>query len=303
MGFFLFLFLSSFSLRSDFTHDVSSYEAYLANKQLMRSDLAKFQDRYGFDQQDQVFAQALVDVDYAKKIKKTIVLPKRGAVYVPLFSVEQNNQDKNRYVKAPDVFRVVNARRMASVIKYHKFCYLAVARKAIGRLPSVEQDVVLAQPVCGEAVTDVSLEEIKELAEFVKITGFTDFGGFNVKICEQHFPALRLRNLIRDLKTKKLTFIDTENISFGGEDPPVEWACSGTVHPCSQLSTLLRMYDHLYAFINDESREWLEQEIEQMIKRQEGFECRIPLPNNSKYDDDDIDFAQAAKEYPVRLSW
>lgn len=296
------LFLFSFGLLVQADENIEKiFQQKFAQNAELNSELnfSKFLSRYGLSTELQKKVDTCLTDD---DCRKTLMQPLTSK-YTIQFSFQDGshkrssfviNQDQlpsfiyvlNYYVKFPDIYRVLNAARMNNCIKMHGLDKLAVPRKSLGFIKGVGYRI-FSKEVVGHPVQDISLQEIQQLAQFVKLTGFMDFG----------YPGQSdsLPNLIREVSTGKLVFIDTENVSFSthplGDDQKRLFTLE------SQLSSMMLLWDRSCNIMDKDAKNWLRDHIKSMMQNGEGVDFRPVIPHNKEYDDHDIDFEAVKKEF------
>ena len=184
------------------------------------------------------------------------------------------------YHKGNRIDRIINANRIKCVIKNNKFEHIGVpekcliARKELFSSPLLPWGYhpvwdVTAKALPNNAVKDISLSEVQELAQFVVLTGYQDFEG------PEH-------NILRDPKTEKIVFFDTEDASFTNP-----W--------CRTKTQLIANLLSLRSIMTSEASFWLEAHLE-TISKEPQVEI-TPIHRNADYDTQGVNLDLVIKEY------
>lgn len=187
--------------------------------------------------------------------------------------------------KGSDLGRVFNANTTKKIIEINNLHTLDVAPKCL-----IKQKLLFARPSKPYGYHDawvivakkidgmpwmegskISLLEVQHLTEFVQKTGYVDFWGAN-------------QNVIRDAKTQKLTFIDTESNSFF--DPS----------PMTQLNVTINLIDNVGYSMEPEAFIWLQNEIERLTIENDQTIIKSMCYQTYKMNPT-INFKQIKKEY------
>jgi hypothetical protein len=188
------------------------------------------------------------------------------------------------FAKGPQASRMINAIRAKQVINEHGLDLLDVPQKCLvkekvqfadckRKLPWGYHDTwtVVAQAVEGCDLEDITVPEIKQIVTFVENTAFQDFGGADM-------------NMIRDKKTNKITFIDTEDASFynAGAD--------------TKLKLITNLMQRVRSAMTKDAYDWSCKYYEQ-VNQSENNTPIVPIHRNSQYDNPRIDFETVKQEY------
>lgn len=190
--------------------------------------------------------------------------------------------------KGPSIDRIENARRMQQVIQDEKLVSLAVASKCLlkdeqifakgwdSEMELQDTWIVVAKKVKGVHWMQgpaISTPEVKDLTTFVTKTGYQDFWGANC-------------NVIREARTNKLTFIDTERASFFARH---------NARP-TQLDIVANLQENIAGNIDSQASSWLTHHMDELQKTNDATPI-IPILIQPKYNSPDYDFKRAEQEY------
>lgn len=195
---------------------------------------------------------------------------------------------RSTYQKNTEIDRIDNARRAQQLIDRHNLSSLAMAKKCLVRNKQQFNTrkkawgyhytwTVVAQIVNGphlNQIPQLSLQEVKDLTTFVTKTGYQDFCACN-------------KNVIKDNKIGKLTFIDTKDNSFfnGHNEKP------------TQLDLINNFRKHCQSKFTDEAKTWLNDHIEDLKKTGDADRIVPFITHNTQCNDPGFDIRKAKKEY------
>ena len=191
-------------------------------------------------------------------------------------SLGKEADGKEFFLKGDDIERIINVERMKKVFEKHGLDHLDVAQKCLfkdGDWLKVAS-LNINRKKHSEKLT---LTEIQQLVKFAEETGYRDWArniGYN--------------------QQDKLTLFDTEDNSFlVGRYQEIE----GIDLPqhCKALYIL-----NLYPFksqMDSEAQAWFEKKMNEAINSDEAKAEDTPLPWNTKYDDEKIDFEKVKSEH------
>ncbi|MBP9765204.1 hypothetical protein KBD08_02615 [Candidatus Babeliales bacterium] len=172
--------------------------------------------------------------------------------------------------------RIINAARMKNYLKTQPqlASSIAVADKCIVDKAGVWG--LIAQKITAVPLI-FNLKEVQYLAQIAQDTGFIDWGE----------PMV---NILRDQKTGKIVFIDTEDASFE--------LIQGRQNQLHYLQKFYASISRYGSGVSDDTVRWLDGYIKQF----KNTSTHTPsLPFNSRYDDPGIDFEQAKIEFAQML--
>ncbi len=186
--------------------------------------------------------------------------------------------------KGAKVSRMINAIRIKQVIKDSNLNLLDVPQKCLIKenvqfedwsrsIPWGYHDTwsVVAQAVQGDAVKNITVPEIQQLVTFVEKTGFQDFAAHDM-------------NMLRDKKTNKIIFIDTEDASF--------WNARAR----TRLALVANVIRYVSPAMTKDACDWLHQYYEQVTLSGDNSSI-VPIYYNCGFDDADINFEKVKQEY------
>jgi len=210
------------------------------------------------------------------------------------FIIETINKDGSIYHKRRQLERIYYMNRLKNYIDKttnndgKKFCdVFDVPKKYAYRndlyFPPKEKDDifdgfhVFAETVNGTLPDKITQEEVVNLVQLIEATGFSDFA---------RDGDYKKANIMRDKKTKKLIFFDTEKKSFGGRQ--------NDFLRSSYIESFAKVFEPL---IDSKSKNWLEKRIKKLKEEEDTkkkfIERKVPniqiLP---EYDDKDIDICK-----------
>lgn len=170
-------------------------------------------------------------------------------------------------IKGSQFSRVINAARAQKIIEINSLNRLAVPRKSL--IKDQNRWIVVAENIQGDPVTDITHEEIIQLITFVEKTGFQDFHSDDM-------------NMLRDKKTGKIIFIDTEDQSF----KPISNKRLLIANMIQKINTIMESKAYTVATQYLQSLQYRKYIPDTML-----------LPNNKNYDNPDINLLEVRQEY------
>lgn len=185
-------------------------------------------------------------------------------------------RNSTKYVIKSGIDRVINAQRAKRCIEQNGWKFLTIADKCF--VCKKRDCAVIATRVSAQSVPVFSLSEIKELVAFTEATGYQDWG----VLIKNGYSA----NVLRDIESGKLVFIDTEDKSF-------EVFFAETKYDCVEL--FLNVMRHL---MTPDAIKWVESRLEDLKGNDEEI---IILPKNSTYDPVGLNFSKVKEEAKVVL--
>lgn len=180
-------------------------------------------------------------------------------------------KNSTKYVMKSGIDRVINAQRAKKCIEQNGWDLLSVADKC---LACKKRDcIVIATRVHAQSVPVFSFDEVKQLVAFTEATGYQDWG----VLIKNGYSA----NVLRDISSGKLVFIDTEDKSF-------EVFFAETKFDCVEM--FLGSMRHL---MTPDAIRWVEERLKYLKDHDEEV---VILPRNSIYDPADMSFLKVKEE-------
>ena len=270
-------------------------------------ELTKFVHTYGcsLEVEDGILRDAQIDLQkaeaLAQEMKTSLQMCKKDEresienKYEKLF----DNISTSTYIsKDQNISRIINAIRMKKIIDIHNLDHLDVADKFLGnRFQSEGYVTIKAKRVESLPLRKFSLTDIQQLAQLAEKTGYSDWGG----------SCWRLSNILIN-KNNQITFIDTEDKSFGhpGHDISPEYRYNQSVPKISDeqcrampLGCKFKYITNLaklYPVMEPKAQEWYSKRVKK-LNSPEGFALQPRIYDNIQYDDPEIDLQEVKKEW------
>ncbi len=169
------------------------------------------------------------------------------------------------FVKNHNINRIINAERMRECIRQNNLNKLAVPKKYIYKLD--DQWIVVAEYIKpNPEPISLALEEVQQLAILAAETWYTD---------------MHQGNIIRDINSGKITFIDLENRSFHANNP-------------ADSVRMLKRFTR-YSASDTETKTWIKNHYKEISNL--AYHNYQSLQHNSHYDLN-LDFEKVREEHP-----
>ena len=208
-------------------------------------------------------------------------------------------EDGMTYIsKDQNISRIINAIRMKKIIEIHNLDHLDVADKFLGnRFQSEGYVTIKAKRVGSLPSRKFSLTDIQQLAQLAEKTGYSDWGG----------SCWLLSNILIN-KNNKITFIDTEDKSFGhpghGISPEYRHDSSAPTISVEQSQAMplgckfkyITNLAKLYPVMEPEAQAWYSKRVKK-LNSPKGFVIQPRIYDNVQYDDPEIDLQEVKKEW------
>ncbi len=179
------------------------------------------------------------------------------------------------FIKDEKIGRLINAERMRRVIENNNLIYLDVPQKYIYK--SLNKIKILADTIEASDLGHLSLQEVKAIVTFIEKTGYHDWHSANI---------------LRNIKTNKLTLIDTENNAFVKNKEEL-----GCFYREDSDGIFFLFENYMLPAMQENALSWfktylIERKVEDVLSN---FK---PLPVNQEHDDAiGIDFEVVKAEY------
>lgn len=182
------------------------------------------------------------------------------------------------FLKDEQIGRIINAERMRCCIAAYNLTCFDVPKKYIYK--DGNKIRVLADTVDRTFITELTLEETKQLIKLIEVTGYHD---------------LHKGNIMRDRQTEKLVIIDTENSAFVKDQETFS---------CFYKEDPLKVFDFFRVdmrdFMNRESGRFVDKYLSRGNEEQHQhvIENFVTVPLNAQYDAQlGIDFEEVKREF------
>ena len=182
------------------------------------------------------------------------------------------------YKKGRDFSRLRNAKRLENFMKQKEFKYLGVAHKYIAQDEHGNWNIYAQSITPDPEGCNLTPEVFHELALVAEETGFTDWG------------LGSFSNLIMDEKTKKMTFIDTEDASFGGA---LRYSYEGLPRYCRKNFFLnLAKLTGEWGYLTQDTAKFANERLQTLDEK----EC-VTITDQKFLDPEGIDFTKAQEQF------
>lgn len=232
-------------------------------------ELVKFYKRYGLPHTESTWI--------TKNTKKSYnSYSRRDELNLPFG--EMQGREKF-FIKNNDIHRIINAERARNFIAQAKIDRLDIAQKYLGFFDGCFK--VIAENIKSHDKSHFTLEEVKQLTQFVEETGYRDWTGYNWTFDEQG----------------KFVCFDTDDGGFavgrvhGGQDG-IPWNC--------KLIYVVNLRYMLGAQMNEDALAWITARANELMDSPEGLAEHTPIFRNSKYDTPGMDFERVKKDF---IAW
>lgn len=179
--------------------------------------------------------------------------------------------NSTKYVMKSGIDRIINAQRAKKCIEQNGWKLLSIADKCL--VCKKRNCSVVATRVDAQSVSVFSLAEVKELVAFTEATGYQDWG----VLVKDGYSA----NVLRDMSSGNLVFIDTEDKSF-------EVFFADTKYDCVEL-----FWSSMKHLMTSDTSKWVEDRLKYLKDHDEEI---VVLPKNSTYDPVDMSFSKVKEE-------
>lgn len=180
-------------------------------------------------------------------------------------------KNSSKYVIKNGIDRIINAQRAKKCIEVHGWRHISIADKCL--VCKKRDCAVIATRVDAQTVSVFSFDEVKELVAFAEVTGYQDWG----VLIQKGYSA----NVLKDMKTEKLVFIDTEDKSF-------EVFFATSKYDCVEL-----FFGSMQHLMTPEASKWVADRLKYLKDHDEEI---VILPKNNMYDPEDVNFVKVKEE-------